>query len=74
MAAFELAEQMAATEIEFDIQFSKDQRLMICHDSELSRYGYPGKHVSSLTCEELQALDMGAWFDGGKYAGGTPPV
>ena len=74
MAAFMLAAQMAATEIELDIQFSKDNQLMICHDPELSRYGHPGKHVLALTRDELQVLDMGAWFAGGKYAGETMPT
>jgi len=69
MSAFKLAAQMATTEIEFDIQFSEDKQLMICHDPELSRYGYPGKEISTLTGAELQALDIGAWFEDGKFAG-----
>ena len=69
MAAFKVAAQMTATEVELDIQFSKDKQLMVCHDPELSRYGYPGKEVSALACEVLQALDIGAWFENGKYTG-----
>ena len=60
MAAFQLAQKMGAEEIELDVQFSKDQMLMICHDPELSRYGHPGVQVSDLICEELKTLDMGS--------------
>jgi len=74
MAAFHLAEKMGATEIEFDVQFSSDQKLMICHDPELSRYEHPGKHVSSLTCKEMQELDMGSWFGVPQYAGEKTPT
>ncbi|MGY8991404.1 MAG: glycerophosphodiester phosphodiesterase, partial [Rhodospirillales bacterium] len=65
MAAFDLAKDMAATEIEFDIQFSQDNQLMICHDPELSRYGHAGKNVADLSMQQLKALDMGAWFNDG---------
>ena len=71
MAAFDLAEQMGVTEIELDIQFSQDNKLMICHDPELSRYGHAGKHVSELSLRQLKELDMGSWFDGKNFSGET---
>jgi len=69
MAAFDLAKEMAATEIEFDVQFSQDNQLMICHDPELSRYGHPGKNIANLSMQQLKALDMGSWFKGGDFKG-----
>jgi glycerophosphoryl diester phosphodiesterase len=62
MAAFRLAQKMGAIEIEFDLQFSHDRQIMVCHDRVLDRYGYPGVKLSDLTCAELTGLDMGSWF------------
>jgi glycerophosphoryl diester phosphodiesterase len=62
-SAFEAAACMGATEIEYDLQFSKDRQLVVVHDMVLDRYGYPGVRVADLTLAELKALDMGAWFD-----------
>ena len=53
---------MGATEIEFDLQFSRDREIMVCHDRVLDRYGYPGRKLSDLSCAELTGLDMGSWF------------
>jgi glycerophosphoryl diester phosphodiesterase len=62
LAAFRLAQKMGVTEIEFDLQFSRDRKIMVCHDRVLDRYGYPGLRVADLTCAELSQLDMGSWF------------
>jgi glycerophosphoryl diester phosphodiesterase len=62
LAAFRLAERMGATEIELDVQFSRDRQLVIVHDETFNRYGYPGITSADLTWSELQALDMGSWF------------
>jgi glycerophosphoryl diester phosphodiesterase len=69
LAAFRLAEHMGCVEIEFDIQFSKDRNLIICHDRALDRYGYPGMRVEDLTLDELLLLDMGSWFSPYLYGG-----
>lgn len=63
LSAFELAAQMGATEIEYDLQLSKDRQLVVVHDTVLDRYGHPGLKVSDLTLAQLKTLDMGAWFD-----------
>ncbi len=69
LAAFRLAERMGVTEIELDVQFSKDRQLVICHDQVLDRYGYPGLRVADLTLDELLSLDMGSWFSPYLYGG-----
>jgi glycerophosphoryl diester phosphodiesterase len=61
-SAFELARRMGATEIEFDLQFSKDRQIVICHDPVLDRYDHPGLAIADLTWDELRRLDMGSWF------------
>ncbi len=69
MAAFQLATEMGATEFEFDLQFSNDRQIMVCHDPVLDRYGYPGRKISELTCAELCGLDMGSWFSPFRFRG-----
>ena len=69
LAAFLLAERMGVTEIELDIQFSRDRQLVIVHDETLERYGYPGLAVAALDFAELAALDLGSWFSPFLYRG-----
>lgn len=69
LAAFRLAERIGAVEIELDVQFSRDCHLVICHDSNLARYGYPGLSVADLNLADLLALDMGSWFSPYLYGG-----
>jgi glycerophosphoryl diester phosphodiesterase len=69
LAAFRLAERMGASEVELDVQFSSDNKLIICHDRVLDRYGYPGTRVEDLTLDELLALDMGSWYSPHLYGG-----
>jgi glycerophosphoryl diester phosphodiesterase len=69
MAAFRLAERMGVGEVELDVQFSKDRKIVICHDRILSRFGYPDLCVPELMLDELLALDMGSWFSPYLYGG-----
>jgi len=69
LAAFRCAEAMGSTEIEFDIQLSKDGKLVVIHDDTLDRFGFPDRAVVEMTLAELKSLDMGGWFDGGEFAG-----
>jgi glycerophosphoryl diester phosphodiesterase len=49
--------------IEFDVQLSKDGRLVIMHDPTVNRTTNGKGKVEDLTFEELRALDAGSWFD-----------
>lgn len=69
LAAFRRADAMGSTEIEFDIQLSKDDELVVIHDTTLDRFGFPGRAVVEMTLADLKSLDMGGWFDGGEFAG-----
>jgi glycerophosphoryl diester phosphodiesterase len=60
---------MGATEIELDVQFSRDRQIVVCHDRVLTRFGYPGAAISELTLNELVELDMGSWFSPHLYRG-----
>lgn len=57
MAAFAAAVE-AGYGIELDIQFSKDEQLVVFHDDELSRVCGVSARVDELTFDELQALSL----------------
>jgi glycerophosphoryl diester phosphodiesterase len=63
MAAFERAVAMGASEIETDVGFTKDRRLLLFHDDTLERTtdgrGRPEEHTPA----ELKRLDAGYWQD-----------
>lgn len=59
LAAFELAAEQGADGIELDVQLSKDGRLVIIHDFDVSRTTNGQGKVAELTVAELQAFDAG---------------
>jgi glycerophosphoryl diester phosphodiesterase len=65
LAAFGRAIEDGADGIEFDVRIAKDGIPVVFHDSTLRRMarGKEGR-TSSFTAEELQTLDLGAWFNG----------
>ena len=73
-AAFALAAEMGVREIEFDLQFSKDQQVVLVHDDMLDRYGFPGCRVADMTLAELKSLDMGKWFGDCRFDGEQIPT
>ncbi len=61
-AAFELAAAQGADGIETDIRYTRDNRIVICHDEELLRLtGTPGK-VSDFTLAKLRQLNFAKHF------------
>lgn len=63
LAAFKEAVRVKADGIELDIQFSKDEDLMVIHDGDVKRTTNGEGLVKDLTLKELKALDAGSWFD-----------
>ncbi len=62
-AAFQLAAEHGAEEIETDARLSRDGRVVLFHDRTLrTKLGRAGR-AEDLTLAELQALDIGDWFD-----------
>jgi glycerophosphoryl diester phosphodiesterase len=59
LAAFELAAEQGADGVELDVQFSRDGRLVIIHDSDVSRTTNGQGKVADLTVAELRAFDAG---------------
>lgn len=67
-SAFEAAVVCGADAIEFDIQVTSDQQIVICHNPALDHYGYADVQIASSTLADLQALDLGRRF-GRRFAG-----
>ncbi|MCR8658571.1 glycerophosphodiester phosphodiesterase [Paenibacillus endoradicis] len=63
MASFERAIEMNADYLELDIQLSKDNELVVIHDSTVDRTTNGSGAVKDFTLEELQSLDSGSWFN-----------
>jgi glycerophosphoryl diester phosphodiesterase len=61
LAAFEAGAAAGADSVEFDVQLSADGVAVVIHDDTVDRTTDGSGEVSSLTLEELQALDAGGW-------------
>src|SRR5262249_19724348 len=58
---------------EFDVQATKDGRLVCIHDSAVDRTTNGTGRVADLTLAGIQGLDAGSWFDP-KFAGQKVPT
>jgi glycerophosphoryl diester phosphodiesterase len=73
LAAFDLALQMGIHQIELDVHFSRDGRIVVIHDDTVDRTTNGSGLVAGQTLAELRALDAGSWF-GAKFAGERIPT
>ncbi|MGH9881656.1 MAG: glycerophosphodiester phosphodiesterase [Pyrinomonadaceae bacterium] len=62
LAAFKRAIREGADGIEFDVRLARDRVPVVIHDAALTRTASVNKLVSELTSDELQQIDVGAWF------------
>lgn len=62
LSAFRLAVEKNAPMIEFDVQATRDGKLVIMHDPTVDRTTNGKGKVSELTFAEIRALDAGSWF------------
>jgi glycerophosphoryl diester phosphodiesterase len=63
IASIQLAWKQQADAVEIDVQFSKDNHLVVIHDDDTRRTGGLRKKVAAQTLAELQSLDVGRWKD-----------
>lgn len=54
--------------VEVDVQPTKDNILVVCHDHTINRCSNGKGRVDSYTLAELEQFDFGGWFDS-KFAG-----
>ncbi|SIQ35398.1 glycerophosphoryl diester phosphodiesterase [Alkalispirochaeta americana] len=62
LAAFQTALDQGACAIELDVQMTRDQKLVVCHDLTLDRTTDRRGYIKDLSLEEVQEADCGSWF------------
>ena len=63
MAAFNGAYELGADYIELDLQQTKDKKIVVTHDSDLSRITGLKKSVNDVNYSKIKELDAGSFFD-----------
>ncbi|USD59663.1 glycerophosphoryl diester phosphodiesterase [Vibrio sp. SCSIO 43140] len=61
MVSIQAAKQLDMKWVEVDVQPTKDNVLVVCHDHTVNRCSNGKGRVDELTLKELQALDFGSW-------------
>ena len=61
LVAFREAVKAGAHMIEFDVQLTKDKKLVVMHDATVDRTTNGAGKVSELTWAEIRELDAGSW-------------
>jgi len=61
IAAFKEAIRLGVQMIEFDVQLTQDNKLVIMHDATVNRTTNGFGEVSELTLTEIRELDAGSW-------------
>ncbi len=73
LPAFISAVERGAHQIEFDVHMTKDNHLVIIHDSTVDRTTDGSGAVAETTFEAIRALDAGSWF-APEFAGARVPT
>lgn len=73
MIAFRAAAELGVDQIEIDVRVTKDNELVIIHDSTVDRTTNGTGKVCDLSLEELRALDAGS-YKGEEFAGTKIPT
>jgi glycerophosphoryl diester phosphodiesterase len=66
LSAFRAAIDAGADMCELDVQLTRDAAVVVIHDETVNRTTDGAGEVAALTLEEIQRLDAGAKFKGGK--------
>lgn len=61
LAAFRAAVEAGAHMIEFDVQLTKDNKMVVMHDGTVDRTTNGSGKASELTFAEIRKLDAGSW-------------
>ena len=61
LAAFRLAKALGADGIEFDVQLTKDDQLIVAHDYLTDLNAGVHGNIPYITFDELRKLDVGSW-------------
>lgn len=63
LAAVKLALEQKCDGIEIDVQLTKDNEVVVCHDWDVDRTTDGRGEIKDLTLKEIKKLDAGSWFD-----------
>lgn len=63
MAAFRKAAELGAPEVETDVGYTKNRKLILFHDNTLERTTNGSGLPENYTLDELKRLDAGSWHD-----------
>jgi glycerophosphoryl diester phosphodiesterase len=63
LAAFQMAMDVGAEGVEFDVRLAKDGVPVVIHDPDLRRTGKRNEIVADLTSKELSSVEVGTWFN-----------
>ena len=74
LSAFRAAIDAGADMCELDVQLTRDGAVVVIHDETVNRTTDGTGEVAALTLEEIQRLDAGAKFKGGKVKGASVPT
>jgi len=73
MPAFVEAVRAGADAIELDVQWTKDQRMVLMHDRTVDRTTWSTGTVTDMTYAEIRTCDAGSWF-GPQFRGTQVPA
>lgn len=73
LLSFRKALEIGVDEIELDLHFTRDERVVIMHDSTVDRTTNSTGKIADLTFNEIKALDAGSWF-GQQFQGESVPA
>ncbi len=73
LAAIESAIAAGADRVEIDVMRTRDDQLVLSHDTDLRRLARDPRRIRDLTLDELRQVDVGAWF-GPQFAGERMPT
>ncbi len=73
LAAFREAVRLGAHMIEFDINLTKDERIVLMHDLTVDRTTNGSGKVTDLTFDQIRSLDAGSWKEP-QFAGERVPT
>lgn len=62
-SSIEAAIELGLNWVEVDIQPTKDNQLVICHDHTINRCSNGRGRIDHYTLEQLKQFDFGSWFD-----------
>lgn len=60
--AFRLAKELGCDGFENDVHFTKDGKIVVCHNYEVDKTSNGTGKISEMTFDELRALDFGSYF------------